>query len=62
MPAVLQLEGGLDRERLSEAMNGLIARHESLRTSFKLVEEEVVQIVLPAVALRSAKSDQRRTK
>ena len=40
MPAVLQLEGGLDQERLSEAMNGLIARHESLRTSFELVEEK----------------------
>ena len=50
MPFVLQLEGGLDHERLSEAMNGLIARHESLRTSFELVEGEVVQIVHPAVA------------
>ena len=36
MPAVLQLEGKLDQERLSEAMNELIARHESLRTSFEL--------------------------
>ena len=50
MPAVLQLEGKLDQERLSEAMNGLIARHESLRTSFELVEGEVVQIVHPDVA------------
>ena len=30
-------------------MNGLIARHESLRTSFKLLGEEVVQTVHPAV-------------
>ena len=32
-------------------MNGLIARHESLRTSFELVEGEVVQIVHPAGGL-----------
>ena len=31
-------------------MNGLIARHESLRTSFELIGEEVVQIVHPSVA------------
>ncbi|SFJ93142.1 amino acid adenylation domain-containing protein, partial [Paenibacillus sp. UNC496MF] len=50
MPAMLRLEGKLDRERLSAAMNGLIARHESLRTSFVMCEGEVAQIIHPHVS------------
>ncbi|MGG1240886.1 amino acid adenylation domain-containing protein, partial [Bacillus sonorensis] len=34
MPAVLELEGKLDREKLSAVFKDLISRHESLRTSF----------------------------
>ncbi|WP_139295456.1 aminotransferase class III-fold pyridoxal phosphate-dependent enzyme, partial [Paenibacillus sp. NAIST15-1] len=39
------LEGRIDREALEEAFQKLIHRHEALRTSFALVEGEVVQIV-----------------
>ncbi|WP_141292229.1 condensation domain-containing protein, partial [Bacillus atrophaeus] len=35
MPAVLELEGKLDRKRLETAFQALISRHESLRTSFE---------------------------
>ncbi|MCO4850613.1 non-ribosomal peptide synthetase [Bacillus vallismortis] len=35
MPAVLELEGKLDPERLDKAFKELIKRHESLRTSFE---------------------------
>ncbi len=35
MPAVLELEGKLDPERLDRAFKELIERHESLRTSFE---------------------------
>ncbi|USP93625.1 non-ribosomal peptide synthetase, partial [Bacillus vallismortis] len=35
MPAVLELEGKLDPERLDRAFQELIKRHESLRTSFE---------------------------
>ncbi|WP_039074103.1 non-ribosomal peptide synthetase [Bacillus sp. MSP13] len=35
MPAVLELEGKLDPERLDRAFKELIKRHESLRTSFE---------------------------
>ncbi|MCY8950732.1 amino acid adenylation domain-containing protein [Bacillus atrophaeus] len=35
MPAVLELEGKLDRKRLEAAFQALISRHESLRTSLE---------------------------
>ena len=33
MPQVVRLEGELDKDRLQEAINKLVERHESLRTS-----------------------------
>ncbi|UCH92156.1 MAG: amino acid adenylation domain-containing protein [Candidatus Aminicenantes bacterium] len=43
MPLAFILEGDIDKDRLSAAFNGLIKRHDSLRTSFIMVEEEPVQ-------------------
>jgi tyrocidine synthetase III len=43
MPQVAKLEGKIDKERLNHTFNKLIARHESLRTSFELINEEAVQ-------------------
>ncbi len=45
MPRVLKLEGELDVERLKEAFNKLMHRHEALRTSFEVVEDGLVQKV-----------------
>jgi len=45
MPEVLQLEGMLDVERFRAALKSLVNRHESLRTSFDMVDEQPVQIV-----------------
>ncbi|WP_374017554.1 condensation domain-containing protein, partial [Paenibacillus thiaminolyticus] len=45
MPVALLLEGELDRERLEAALQALIARHESLRTSFAVVDGKPVQQV-----------------
>ncbi|WP_259392314.1 amino acid adenylation domain-containing protein, partial [Paenibacillus thiaminolyticus] len=45
MPVALRLEGELDRERLEAALQALVARHESLRTSFAVVDGEPVQQV-----------------
>jgi len=45
MPAVFELEGQLSRERLLKAFKSLIERHESLRTSFEVLREEVRQKV-----------------
>ncbi len=43
MPGVFELEGIIDRARLEDAFNRLVARHETLRTGFELAEGEPVQ-------------------
>ncbi|PZE20566.1 non-ribosomal peptide synthetase [Paenibacillus xerothermodurans] len=43
IPAALSLEGELDQSRLEAAFQGLIARHETLRTSFHMVDGALVQ-------------------
>lgn len=45
VPAVLLLEGEVDKDRLENAIQQLINRHEILRTSFDLIDGEVVQTV-----------------
>ncbi|WP_010498103.1 condensation domain-containing protein, partial [Paenibacillus elgii] len=49
MPERLVLEGALDHGRLEEAFRQLIARHETLRTGFELVNGEPVQRVYKEV-------------
>ncbi|NEW09288.1 amino acid adenylation domain-containing protein [Paenibacillus sp. SYP-B3998] len=43
LPAVLRIEGPLDRERFEAAWRGLVQRHEALRTSFGMEHGELVQ-------------------
>jgi len=43
--SVWQLEGDLDRKKFEKVFRQLILRHESLRTSFHMVEEEPVQVI-----------------
>jgi tyrocidine synthetase-3 len=43
IPEALVLEGNVERERLENTFIQLIARHESLRTSFEMLAEEPVQ-------------------
>ena len=45
VPAVLLLEGSVDKKRLEEAMQALINRHETLRTSFDMADGKVVQTI-----------------
>ncbi|MFN0226054.1 non-ribosomal peptide synthase/polyketide synthase, partial [Paenibacillus sp. KR2-11] len=49
MPGTMVVHGTLDRARFEEAFRGVIARHETLRTSFMLVDGEPVQQILPQV-------------
>ncbi len=51
MPMVLVLEEGVDRGKLKAAFRELIARHESLRTSFMMISEEPVQWIHDEVVL-----------
>ncbi|MCP5108144.1 MAG: amino acid adenylation domain-containing protein [bacterium] len=52
MPAVLQLAGPLDKTKLEEVFKQLIRRHESLRTSFIMVNEEPAQKIHENVAFK----------
>lgn len=45
MPKVMKLIGHLDVERLKDALSELINRHESLRTSFSVHDDEPVQVI-----------------
>ncbi len=45
MPGVYQINGELDKERFEKAVQKLVNRHESLRTSFRFVKGEPVQII-----------------
>ncbi|CAH1202642.1 Plipastatin synthase subunit B [Paenibacillus plantiphilus] len=51
MPDALLLEGPLDADRLADAFQRLVERHEPLRTSFGMIGEEVVQRVHPSAEL-----------
>lgn len=45
LPAVIQLEGDINRQRFEETFQKLIKRHEALRTSFEMNEDEPVQVI-----------------
>ena len=47
IPVVFIIEGPLERNRFEAALNQLIQRHESLRTSFELIEGEPAQRIHP---------------
>src|SRR5581483_9677555 len=51
IPIVLALDGPLDRERLTNALNAVISRHEVLRTSFCETAGEPLQVVHAPAAL-----------
>ncbi|MBD0378728.1 non-ribosomal peptide synthetase [Paenibacillus sedimenti] len=51
MPGAMLLEGPLDAERLRGAFQSLVARHDTLRTSFDTVDGEPVQIIHTQVEL-----------
>jgi amino acid adenylation domain-containing protein len=48
VPAAWRLRGALDVPALERALGEVVARHESLRTVFRVVDGEPVQVVLPA--------------
>ncbi|WP_422775841.1 amino acid adenylation domain-containing protein [Pseudomonas mediterranea] len=48
MPAALHLRGSLDRDALQRALDRIVARHESLRTTFERQDGEVRQRFAPA--------------
>ncbi|MBD2103129.1 non-ribosomal peptide synthetase [Leptolyngbya sp. FACHB-261] len=51
MPAALRLSGSLNVAALHQVFNEIVRRHEVLRTSFTLVNEQLMQVVAPEVNL-----------
>jgi amino acid adenylation domain-containing protein len=49
--AAVRLRGALDTAALAESLNGVVARHEALRTIFAVVEGQPVQVVLQSLNL-----------
>jgi hypothetical protein len=45
MPRAVRLQGALDIEALRKALDALVRRHETLRTTFKLAQDEPVQVI-----------------
>jgi amino acid adenylation domain-containing protein len=52
MPLAFAVKGAVDRVRFQQAAEALIRRHESLRTSFRTVANEPVQVVHDTVDFR----------
>lgn len=59
MPQAFWLQGPLDRPALERALNELVRRHESLRTTFGSERGVVQQIVAPSLELRLSVVDAR---
>ncbi|MET0236256.1 MAG: non-ribosomal peptide synthase/polyketide synthase [Kibdelosporangium sp.] len=60
-PTVLRLRGELDVPRLTSALTGLVARHESLRTTFESGRQVIHQpadVTMPVVEVAQADLDQ----
>ncbi|MGG0823585.1 amino acid adenylation domain-containing protein [Paenibacillus turicensis] len=49
MPSALEVTGNLDLEKIQQAIDELIKRHESLRTSFVMTEGETYQVIAEEV-------------
>jgi hypothetical protein len=52
MPAAMQLKGKLNVATLEQSINEVVRRHESLRTTFDVVDGRRVQVIAPTLILR----------
>ena len=59
IPAALRLENALDVACLEASVNELVSRHEPLRTTFREIDGEPVQVIAAHAALRLAVIDLR---
>ncbi|MEH2178703.1 amino acid adenylation domain-containing protein [Nostoc sp.] len=49
--ASIQLLGALNVDVLEQSLNKIVQRHEALRTTFEIVEEQAVQVIHPTVTV-----------
>ena len=59
IPSALRLRGSLNIAALEQSLNEIIRRHESLRTTFSMVDGEAVQVIAPSVEFSLAVVDLR---
>ncbi|HEY0602658.1 MAG TPA: amino acid adenylation domain-containing protein, partial [Herpetosiphonaceae bacterium] len=45
MPIAVRLQGTLSREALTDSLDAIVERHESLRTTFTVVDEQPIQLI-----------------
>ncbi|MBA4532700.1 non-ribosomal peptide synthetase [Brevibacillus halotolerans] len=45
MPGMMVIEGALDKDRFKRALQDVMNRHESLRTSYRVVQDQIVQSI-----------------
>jgi amino acid adenylation domain-containing protein/FkbH-like protein len=57
VPLALRLKGNLDVAALRRAGNEIVRRHEALRTTLRMAEAELVQVIAPAAELPLEVSD-----
>ena len=57
IPLVVRFVGRLDAQALEQSINALIQRHEVLRTSFEVVEEQPFQVIIPTLTVHLAIAD-----
>ncbi|TCP59048.1 amino acid adenylation domain-containing protein [Tumebacillus sp. BK434] len=57
MPTALLLRGELDRAAVIASVQEIVCRHETLRTTFSVVGEQVMQVVAPELDLEVAALD-----
>ncbi|MDQ3652504.1 MAG: amino acid adenylation domain-containing protein [Acidobacteriota bacterium] len=51
VPKAMRMSGALNVEALQRTLETLVARHESLRTTFASVESKTVQVITPSLSL-----------
>jgi amino acid adenylation domain-containing protein len=57
VPMAIRLTGSFDTAAMEAALNEIVARHDTLRTTFQLHKGEPVQVVTPVLALPLTKID-----
>ncbi len=48
---LLRMNGNIEQEAIEHSLNEIVQRHESLRTTFAVVEEQLTQVIAPRLAL-----------
>jgi len=49
--AAIRLTGSLNLAALEQTFNEIVRRHEALRTTFRMLEEQVVQVITPTLTI-----------